>query len=130
MPFARVLFEPVRSAEPPTISGTTAVSIPRAFSDATRVAISFGALASSCLNLRNASPSPSGRSPLMRRANSLRLSIRRAAGRPSPHQRRAGEPVVPSLMRGLRALTSGAPPVEHIGRDFERRIAPAELLAG
>src|SRR3954452_1141971 len=33
-------------------------------------------------------------------------------------------------MRGLRALTSGAPPVEHIGRDFEWRIAPAELLAG
>src|SRR3954466_15356922 len=32
-------------------------------------------------------------------------------------------------MRRLRARTSGAPPIEHIGRDFEWRIAPAKLLA-
>src|ERR1041384_5940339 len=73
--WGRVLSEPVRSAEPPIISGTVVVRIPSAFSEATRVAISFGVLASSCLNLRTASSRPSGRSPLMRRANSLRWSI-------------------------------------------------------
>src|SRR5947207_799603 len=43
MALALVLLEPVRSAEPPTISGSAAVKTSIAFSDATRVAISFGA---------------------------------------------------------------------------------------
>jgi len=37
MPLGRVLFEPVRSAEPPTISGTAAVNASRAISEVLRV---------------------------------------------------------------------------------------------
>ncbi len=43
MPLGLVLLEPVKSAEPPIISGTAAVKASSALSDAARVAISFGA---------------------------------------------------------------------------------------
>src|SRR3972149_1331890 len=42
MPLGRVLFEPVRSADPPIISGTAAVSASRANSEALRGAVSLG----------------------------------------------------------------------------------------
>ena len=38
----RVLFEPVRSAEPPIISGSAGIRLSSANSQAVRVAISFG----------------------------------------------------------------------------------------
>ncbi len=75
MPFGRVLLEPVRSADPPTISGTAAVSASSACSEAMRVAISLGAAASFSLTPRTAAASASlGRSPASRRSNSARRS--------------------------------------------------------
>ena len=51
MPFVRVLLEPVRSAEPPTISGSAGTRASSANSEAERVAISFGAVAERLLQL-------------------------------------------------------------------------------
>src|SRR5262249_1564460 len=77
MPLGLVLLEPVRSAEPPIIPGTAAVSASSAVSDAARVAISFGVAASFSFTERTAAASSSlGNSPRMRRSN----SARRAAG--------------------------------------------------
>ena len=73
MPFGLVLLEPVRSAEPPIISGTAAVRLSSALSDAARVAISFGAAASFSFAARTAAASSSfGSSPSRRRSNSAR----------------------------------------------------------
>ncbi|CEG09408.1 hypothetical protein BN961_02834 [Afipia felis] len=73
MSLMRVLLEPVRSAEPPTISGTAGISTSSARSDAVRVAMSFGASASAAFILATASLSAfAGRSPFMRRSNSAR----------------------------------------------------------
>ncbi len=75
MPLGLVLLEPVRSAEPPIISGTAAVKASSALSDAARVAISFGAAASFSFTARTAAASLSfGSSPAMRRSNSARWS--------------------------------------------------------
>jgi len=77
MPLGLVLLEPVRSAEPPIISGAAAVSASSAVSDAARVAISFGVAASFSFTERTAAASLSlGNAPPMRRSN----SARRAAG--------------------------------------------------
>src|SRR5260370_715525 len=54
MPFGLVLLEPVRSAEPPSISGNAAVMASSALSDALRVAISLGAAASFSFTARTA----------------------------------------------------------------------------
>ena len=73
MPLGLVLLEPVRSAEPPIISGTAAVSVSSAVSDAARVATSFGVAASFSFTERTAAASLScGSSPRMRRSNSAR----------------------------------------------------------
>ena len=73
MPLGLVLFEPVRSAEPPIISGIATVNISSAPSDATRVAISFGAAASFSFTACTAAASRSfGNSPRIRRSNSAR----------------------------------------------------------
>src|SRR5665213_1774223 len=70
----RVLLEPVRSAEPPTISGSAGIRLSSANSQAVRVAISFGLAASDCLIAAIASAKAGfGNSPLVRRSNSARL---------------------------------------------------------
>ena len=46
MPFGLVLFEPVRSADPPIISGIAATSVSSANSEAARVAMFLGSAAS------------------------------------------------------------------------------------
>src|SRR5437667_12788419 len=77
MPLGLVLLEPVRSAEPPIISGTAALSASSAVSDATRVATSLGVAASPSFTERAAVRRLSfGRSPRLRRSH----SARRAAG--------------------------------------------------
>jgi len=82
-----VVGNPWRSADPPTISGTAAVSASRADSEATRVAISLGVAASFSLTPRTAAASASfGRSPEIRRSNSARRSgatLAAAAPRPA-----------------------------------------------
>ena len=68
----RVFTEPVRSAEPPRVSVTTAFSTLSAFSEALRVATLGCSLASVDLKSRTASSTPAGKSPRMRRSNSPR----------------------------------------------------------
>ena len=43
--------------------------------------------------------------------------------------RQRGEALVPGLVRGLRALAGGTPPIENVRGNFERRVRPAKLLA-
>src|SRR3981081_2309957 len=59
MPFGLVLLEPVRSADPPIISGTATVRVSSAVSDAARVAVSFGVAASFSFAERTAAASSS-----------------------------------------------------------------------
>ena len=87
MPLARVLFEPVRSAEPPIISGSVAVSASSVSSEAARVARSFGACASFCLSSLTAGARRSATSPRRRRANSARRCGSSAATRCSQASR-------------------------------------------
>ena len=120
MPFGRVLLDPVRSADPPTISGTAAVSASSACSEATRVAISLGAAASFSLTPRTAAASASlGRSPARRRSNSARRSGATLASRCSQA----------SLV--VRERCPGrAPGGTDVGGHLERRPVPAQPLAG
>src|SRR5258706_9761929 len=75
-----VLLEPVRSAEPPSISGIAGTKVPSANSDAVREAISFGASASVFFTACTASVSLAvAISPRMRRSNSARLPASSAA---------------------------------------------------
>src|SRR5664279_3349586 len=76
----RVLLEPVRSAEPPIISGSAGIRLSSANSHAVRVAISFGVAASDCFTVRTASENDGfGRSLFIRRSNSARLPALSAA---------------------------------------------------
>src|ERR1039457_7377101 len=78
----RVLLEPVRSAEPPIISGNAGIRLSRANSQAVRVAMSFGVAARLCLTARTASENAGvGRSPFMRRSYSARFPASSAARR-------------------------------------------------
>src|ERR1035437_332981 len=78
----RVLLEPVRSAEPPIISGSAGIRLSSANSQAVRVAISFGVAARLSLTARTASAKAGfGRSPFMRRSNSARFPASSAARR-------------------------------------------------
>src|SRR6478609_7789013 len=80
MPLMRVLLEPVRSAEPPIISGSAGIRFSSANSQAVRVAISFGWAASFSFTARMASASACfGTSPFMRRSNSARVPPSSAA---------------------------------------------------
>src|SRR3974390_2444049 len=64
----------VGRAGPPIFAGSAEIGLWSANSQAERVAISFGAAARLCFATRIALPSAcAGRSPLMRRSNSLRL---------------------------------------------------------
>ena len=82
MPFGLVLLEPVRSADPPIISGTATVRVSSAVSDAARVAVSFGVAASFSFAERTAAASCSvGSSPRRRRSNSARRADAIAAKR-------------------------------------------------
>ena len=56
----RVLLEPVRSAEPPIISGSAGTRLSSANSEDERVAMSFGVAASCSFTLRTASSSAGG----------------------------------------------------------------------
>ncbi len=119
MPLGLVLFEPVRSAEPPIISGTAAASASSAPSDAMRVPISFGVAASFSFTERTAAASLSfGSLPLMRRSNSTRRSAGSAA-------RRSFQAWCADLPRKPGA----APELEHIRRHDEGGLGPAELVA-
>src|SRR5476649_2370941 len=76
----RVLLEPVKSAEPPIISGSAGIRLSSANSQAVRVAISFGDAASDSFTARTAAVSAAfGRSPFMRRSNSARFAPSSAA---------------------------------------------------
>src|SRR5476651_429907 len=78
----RVLLEPVRSAEPPIISGNAGIRLSSANSHAVRVAMSFGVAASDCFTARTASAKAGfGRSPFIRRSNSARLPASSAVRR-------------------------------------------------
>src|ERR1039458_6132786 len=78
----RVLLEPVRSAEPPIISGNAGIRLSNANSQAVRVAMSFGVAASDCFTACTASENAGfGRSPFIRRSNSARLPASSAARR-------------------------------------------------
>ena len=102
MPFGRVLLEPVRSAEPPIISGTAAVRVSSAVSEATRVAISFGVAASFSFTARTAAASFSvGSSPRRRRSNSARRADAIAAKR-SFQLWCAALPALPALRHSAR----------------------------
>src|SRR5215208_6872514 len=70
-----VLLEPVRSAEPPSISGIAGTRLSSANSDAVRDAISFGASASDLFTACTAALSLSAAiSPRIRRSNSVRFA--------------------------------------------------------
>src|SRR5665647_2428903 len=78
----RVLLEPVRSAEPPIISGSAGIRLSSANSQAVRVAISFGAAASDSFTaLTAASSAGFDTSPFMRRVNSACWLLSSAAKR-------------------------------------------------
>src|SRR3569833_2985265 len=99
--FVRVLFEPVRSAEPPTISGSAGIRLSSANSHAVRVAISLGEAASFSLISRTALVSAeSETSPRMRRSNSARLSP--SAARRFFQSARAGLPRLPASRQAER----------------------------
>ena len=115
--FVWVLLEPVRSAEPPIISGTAAMSNSSVSSDALRVAISCDFAAAFTFIWRTAPTSAAGSLPTMRRSNSARLSAASAPTR-SFHCLRA------SVERDARL----APLVQDFGGNFERRVRPAEFL--
>ena len=71
-PLVLVLFEPVRSAEPPIVSGSRSLIAPSASSDALRVA-TFCGVGDQRRRYSSSSEKPSGSSPAMRR-----LELRRA----------------------------------------------------
>ncbi len=96
----RVLLEPVRSAEPPIISGTAGTSASNANSDDERVAMSLGLAASVSFTLRTASANAFGSSPFMRRSNSARLPASSAANRLF-HSACAGLERSPALRQAL-----------------------------
>ena len=97
MALVRVLFEPVRSAEPPTISGTTGGDGRQgmlgrdAGGDLLRLRGQFR------FAPRTVSASPSGRSPLILRELAALL------------QRQRGHALIPGLVRCLRALARHQP---------------------
>ncbi|CFP63269.1 Uncharacterised protein [Bordetella pertussis] len=69
-PFQSVKFEPVRSAEPPSISGSRPASSAMANCDALRVATVSPLATVACRKASNRAAKPSGSSPFMRRVNS------------------------------------------------------------
>ncbi len=94
----KVLFEPVRSAEPPTSSGMAANTVSSASPEDWRVAIA-GWSATSCFSLASsASKAPVGRSPAMARVKSSRWSwfSKRAS-----HALRALAPCLPTLAQAF-----------------------------
>ncbi len=103
MPLGLVLLEPVRSAEPPIISGTATVSASSAVSDAARVATSFGVAASFSFTERTAAARLSfGNSLRMRRSNSARRAGAAVLRRPFQAWC-AALPARPALRHGSRA---------------------------
>ena len=113
-----VLTEPVRSAEPPTSSGTAGVNASSTSWLALRVAQVGRSSAKRCLSARRTPSSPVGRSPAWARSNSARASAGWRARR-ACQAARAGAPRPP---KPRHAPSSS-------GRDLERRIRPAELRA-
>ena len=118
MPLTRVLLEPVRSAEPPIISGTAGGRALRAHvRDALRVAISFGARRERCLDLRRRPR----RAPWLavRPSCGARIRARTPASLPqtscvqlraSPCAARSGRaPCVENVRAGFRTARSPSP---------------------
>ena len=113
MPFGLVLLDPVRSADPPIISGTAAVSASSAVSDAARVAISFGVAASFSFAAHRGGE-------LLRRQLAAHAALEfGAAGR-----RSAASRSFQALVRGLARLPGVAPQRKRHPRECRRR-APA-----
>ncbi len=110
----RVLLEPVRSAEPPIISGTAGTSASSANSEAERVAMSFGVDGERLLERGN------------RAGERLRRQVAAHAalefGALGGIER--GQALVPVGVRRLAALPGRAPLAKHIGRHLERRVRP------
>ncbi len=115
MPFGLVLLEPVRSAEPPIISGAAAVKASIAFSEAMRLAISFGAAASFSFTSRTAAAILSGRQV----AADAALEFGALLGR------QRGETLEPSLARALAALAGPPPGGAHVAAASRRRAGPS-----
>ena len=120
MALVRVLLEPVRSAEPPTISGTAGTeALQRELARPCGWRCPSASAASFSLTARDGGVrARAGRSPRMRRSNSARL--RPAAPRARLSQALRARLASAGRRRARRSRTSAG---------IERRVAPAELLA-
>src|SRR5262245_34082088 len=96
-----VLFDPVRSADPPIVSGTTPLITSSAISDDLRVA-TFGLSATSfCLYTPIAASSPSGKVPAVRLSNSA-LTFESAAASRFCQSARLPAEALPALRQASR----------------------------
>ncbi len=103
MPLTKVLLDPVRSAEPPTISGTSGVIASSAAPECTRVALTGASCAILAVWARRAAKAFSGMSPLTEAVNTVRSgeSFRRLS-----HLRRSRPPRLPAFSQAS-ATSSG-----------------------
>ncbi len=104
MPFVRVLFEPVRSAEPPTVSAVCALMTSSAISDALRVATLGLSAISPVRYSAIASSSEAGSSPAIAASNSALCG---EASRRFCQSSRAPDPRDPAL-RQSETTSSGS----------------------
>ena len=123
-----MLFEPVRSAEPPTVSGSTGLMTSSTSWLDLRVAHDGFSAATLALKASIASPTAAGMSPLMRRSNSTRSGSAIAAWR-FTHLRRADLPRAPTLRQALK-IGSGTSNGPWLQPSFSRAPATSSLPSG
>ena len=119
-PLVRVLLEPVRSAEPPIISGSAGIRLSSANSEAVRVAMSLGCRRELFLHCAHR-----GRERLLRQIAAACGARIRARLPPSSSRSRACPVGMCAPLNARRRCATR----QDVGGNLERRVCPAELLA-